>query len=399
MIAFGGGYEITLKRRVTFLKEVDNPWSPRFGVDHTIGIYLDRLLEYHGASSCTLVLQRPAHTASVLLYSASPRKPGRLAVPSEIPEMTARQLLGLPETLAITYHDPAGSGGRGSVGSIAHDPATDSRNDASLDACKNIANLLDASTFITVPYSQRDGTVGRIFLTAEATTFMQSDIEFLSQAAATISAVVEKMQLTDEQVLKAAEHERLKISRDMHDTTIQAYIGLKLGLDALYRQTGGEGALASQLGELIEMANITIHDLRAYAANLRAKSPLPDDFLVSAVNKQAERYRRFYGIDIEVKIDVNGQINGELARESFQIISEGLSNVLRHTSARRAFVHVLREKGNLLLKIGNEAPHSPGTVADFVAWSIKERAGELGGSTFTERGVNGYTVVNVTIPL
>jgi signal transduction histidine kinase len=282
---------------------------------------------------------------------------------------------------------------------IAHDLATGGRNGAPHDACKNIANLLDASTFITVPYSQRDGTVGRIFLTSERRAFTQSDIDFLSQVAAAISPVVESMQLMDELVSKAAEHERFKISRDIHDTTVQPYIGLKLGLDALYREMGGEGAQASRLGELIEMANMTIRDLREYAANLRDKAPLPGDFLVSAVNKQAERYRRFYGIDVEVKSHVNGQLNSRLAAESFQIVAEGLSNVLRHTSARRAFVQILCEEANLLLKIGNEVAPGPEPVPDFVAWSIQERAGELGGTTFTERSVDGYTVVHVNIPI
>jgi len=399
MIAFWGGYEITLKRRLTLLKEVNNLWNPRFGVDHTIGINLVRLLDYHGASSCTLVLQRPADTATALLYSASPQKPGRLAVPSEIPETTARQLLGLPETLAVAYHDPATSGWRGSVRAIAHDLATGGRNGAPHDACKKIANLLDASTFITVPYSQRDGTVGRIFLTSEGKAFTQSDIEFVSQVAATISPVVESMQLMDELVSRAAEHERYKISRDIHDTTVQPYIGLKLGLDALYRETGEQGPQAGRISELIEMANLTIRDLRTYAATLRDKAPLPGEFLVSAVNGQAERYRRFYGIEVEVKSHVNGQLNSRLAAESFQIVSEGLSNVLRHTSARRAFVHILCEEANLLLKVGNEAPHGAEPVPEFVARSIQERAGELGGSSFIERSADGYTVVHVNIPI
>jgi signal transduction histidine kinase len=59
----------------------------------------------------------------------------------------------------------------------------------------------------------------------------------------------------------------------------------------------------------------------------------------------------------------------------------------------------VREEANLLLKIGNESPHGPQPVPDFEARSIQERAGELGGSRFTERGVDGYTVVHVKIPI
>jgi signal transduction histidine kinase len=267
------------------------------------------------------------------------------------------------------------------------------------NACKSIANLLDSRTFMTVPYSQRDGTAGRLFLTAANRAFTLSDIEFLAQAAATISPVVESMYLMEELVSRAADHERFRISRDIHDTTIQPYIGLKLGLDALYREGGDQGPQAGRISELIEMADLTIRDLRTYAATLRDKASMPGDFLVSAVNRQAERYRRFYGIDVEVKSHVNGQLNSRLAAEAFQIVSEGLSNVLRHTSARRAFVHLLCEQENLLLKIGNETPPGPEPAPAFIAWSIQERASELGGTAFTERSVDGDTVVHVNLPI
>ena len=65
------------------VNERNNLWNPRFGVDHTIRINLDRLLDYHdGASSCVLVLRHPTNPATVLLYSAPRRKPGRLSVAS-----------------------------------------------------------------------------------------------------------------------------------------------------------------------------------------------------------------------------------------------------------------------------------------------------------------------------
>jgi signal transduction histidine kinase len=399
MIAYWGGHEIMLKRGLTLLKEVNNLWNPRFGVDQTIGSNLDRLLDHYDGSSCMLVLRRPTKPATALFYSASLRKPGRLAEPSEITEAMARQLLCLPESLAVAYHDAGASGWRRGVRLVAWDLDMRNRTAGFPDACKSIAELLESHTFMTVPYSQRDGTIGRLFLTSANKQFTLSDVEFLSQAAATISPVIESMNLMDELVSRAADHERFRISRDLHDTTIQPYIGLKLGLDALYREGGDQGPQAGRISELIEMADLTIRDLRTYAATLRDKASMPGDFLVSAVSRQAERYRRFYGIDVEVKSHVNGQLNSRLAAEAFQIVSEGLSNVLRHTSAKRAFVHLLCERDNLLLKIGNEAPRSPELAPVFIAWSIQERAGELGGTAFTEPPADGYTIVHVTIPI
>jgi signal transduction histidine kinase len=210
---------------------------------------------------------------------------------------------------------------------------------------------------------------------------------------------VENLHLMDELVSKAAEYERQRISRDIHDTTIQPYIGLKLGLDALYRDAKARGQESERIGELIEMANMTIRDLRAYAANLRDTASMPGEVLVSAVSEQVERYRRFYGIEVDLKSDVNGHLSDRLAAEAFQIVSEGLSNVLRHTSARRAFVHVLCEREHLLLKIGNESPASPNDVSEFTPSSIDERTRMLGGALAVEHGVDGYTVVHVKIPI
>ena len=79
------------------------------------------------------------------------------------------------------------------------------------------------------------------------------------------------------------------------------------------------------------------------------------------------------------------------------MISEGLSNILRHTSAKAAYVSILCENSNLLLKIGNEARGGPS--GDFTPRSIRERAQALGGAAFVERGADGYTVVHVTIPM
>lgn len=396
MITYWGGYEIMLKRRLKLLKEVNNLWNLRFGVDHTIGTNLDRLLDLYEGRECTFVLARPTNPASYLMYSASRQKRGQALAPSEIAESTARLLLNLPDTFAAAYYDPARFWWRKYWSYIAYNLDARTRTETLLNECKVLANLLDAQSFVTVPYTQHNGTSGRIYITSINKAFTQSDIEFLSQFAGTISPVIENMQLMDELILKAAEHERYKISRDIHDTTVQPYIGLKLGLEALYREAGSQNPLSRQIRELLEMASMTIRDLRHYAATFREKTSMSGDFLISAVNEQVERLKLFYGLDVDVKSDITARLSGRLAAESFQIISEGLSNVLRHTNAKRAFVAVFCETDKLLLKIGNEKSTSG---IKFTPHSIHERAHALGGTTFVEQSADGYTIVHVTIPM
>jgi signal transduction histidine kinase len=126
---------------------------------------------------------------------------------------------------------------------------------------------------------------------------------------------------------------------------------------------------------------------------------MPGEFLVEAVKNQSERLGRFYGINVDVKSDISPRLQGRLAAEAYQIISEGLSNVLRHTTAKNAFVNILCENSQLLLKIGNEAVNGEDGAKSFTPRSINERVHMLGGRTFVEQRQGGQTVVHVAIPM
>ena len=399
LISYFGGYERLLRRRLALLREINNLWNPRFGVDHTHGTNLDRLLEFYGGKSCVLVLRRPTPALNYVMYSASRDKPGYSSMPSYVAESAAGALLRLPDSLAAFYHGPAGSWWGRLRGYSGYDFELGARTSSFLADCAAWANLLDTQVFVTVPYVQRDGTSGRLFLTTDHGGFTHSDIDFLAQVSDAMSTVVENMSLVEQLISKAAEHERNSISRDLHDTTIQPYIGIKLALDALHRQGGTDNVLSSRISDLINMAEMTIRDLRQYASTLKDKAAMPGEFLVAAVKNQSERLGRFYGINVEVTSDISPRLQGRLAAEAYQIIAEGLSNVLRHTTAKNAFINILCENSQLLLKIGNEAGNSETEPRIFTPRSISERVQLLNGRTFVEQRQGGQTVVHVTIPM
>jgi signal transduction histidine kinase len=399
MIADLGGYERLHKRRLRLLKEITNPWSPRFGVDHVKCVNLDHLLEFYDADSCVLVLRRLSPVPHYMMYNASREKRGGATGPSRVDDEATGALRRLPDSLAACYHDPDGPLWTRVRGYAAYDFDLGTYTTSFLADCAAWANLLDTYSFVTVPYAQRDGTAGRLFVTSKRASFGRSDIDFLAQASAAMATVAENMYLVEELAAQAAEHERKTISRDLHDTTIQPYIGLKLALEGLYREAGDGHALGPRIAELIAMAELTIRDLREYASTLKDKPAMPGEFLVTAVKRQAERLERFYGIRVEVKGVISPRLEGRLAAEAFQIMSEGLSNILRHTSSRSAFVTILCDDSHLLLEIGNELRPGEAPVKDFTPRSISERAHTLGGRTYVDCDTGSHTVVHVSLPI
>jgi signal transduction histidine kinase len=169
-------------------------------------------------------------------------------------------------------------------------------------------------------------------------------------------------------------------------------------LEALLRQVGPDSTVSKRIAEIIEMTETTVCNLRSLAKILKEKRRTPGNFLVAAVEKQTEQLRRFYDINVEIKSDISPRLKGRLAVEAFQIISEGLSNVLRHTTAKNAFVNIACEDSRVLIQIGNEMRPGIKDEGAFMPRSITERAQVLGGEAVVAQSADGFTVVNVAIP-
>lgn len=398
MIAHFGRGRIVLKRRLKLLQEISTHWNPRFGADHAISINLARLLEFYRGSRCMLVIHRASQVPNYLMHVRDKQKPNTPENPKVISESTARELLTLPNSLAVAYENSAAHSIKSFNKYIAYDINTLEQTDRYFNECVILSSLFDDNSFISVPYRQQGITTGRIFLVADNRVFNRADVAFTKQVADTLSSVIENMQLIENLIEEAGGQERHRISLDVHDTTIQPYIALTLALDALSREYKDNLLLTEKLGEIINMANMTVQDLRSYKDTLREKSLMRGEVLLSAIKNQANRLHRFYGIHVDVIGTVDPNLTGNLAEAAFQIIKEGLSNILRHTSAKIAFVSVQSNDTHLLLDIGNEA-HTPDNLAQFKPKTISERVFSLNGSTLVETDVQGYTVIRVKIPL
>lgn len=395
VISYLGVYEHQLRSRLALLKEINSPWNPRFGADYVNTVNLELLRKYYGASSCVLMMRSRNVPSQYLMYTANKGKPARGDAPGIVGGEVFDALMRIPDSLGAYYHDPEGTWWMRYRGYAAFDFDLGVKTRDFEAECAVWLNLLDTKAFVTVPYAH-DATIGRLFLTMDDGFFSRADIGFMAQAADAMATVSENIGLIEELVSRAAESERLAMARDMHDATIQPYIGLKLALEGLYREAGGNNALSPRIGDLVEMADSTIRDLRSYAKKLKHDSPIAVEFLMDAVARQAERLRRFYGIEVAFTSEISVELKGRVAAEAFHIISEGMSNVLRHTGAKQVFVKVGHEDACLLIEIGNEVDKPP---ADFMPRSINERVRAQGGRVIVDyRPEERCTVVHVSLP-
>jgi signal transduction histidine kinase len=272
-----------------------------------------------------------------------------------------------------------------------------------------VASVLDADSYVSVPVTYRNEPIGRLFIIGGQRKFDVSDIDFVVQLIDHLMPVLENIRLIDNLASDAAEQERRRIARDIHDSIIQPYVGLQFGLAALRQKLEAGIDVIADVKELLDLTSQELDDLRGYVRDLRA-GELRHDVLLPALKRFTEKFSGVTGINVEVEAHCEAHITDRLAGELFQIVTEGLSNIRRHSRSREARVELTCQGGVILLRIKNRTTNTNGDIpfgsdgdgdgiASFTPRSIAERAELLGGHTEVFLDENNYTVVSVGIPL
>jgi signal transduction histidine kinase len=258
-----------------------------------------------------------------------------------------------------------------------------------------IGGALAAKSFLSVPIIYRGEPIGRLYIFGCARRFTSGDVEFLLQVIEQVLPVLDNVRLVDRLASDAAEQERQRLARDIHDSVIQPYVGLQMGLMALRKRFAHGDVIRRELDQLYELAKHEVTQLRHYLDGLKSDESEPG-VLFPSIRRFASKYSSATGIAVELSGAEDLKINDRLAAEAFQMIAEGLSNVRRHTGARTAKIDLGCQDGHLILKIANNNSESEKIV--FKPVTITERAQALGGTAqvYTDAG---NTTVEVRIPL
>jgi signal transduction histidine kinase len=229
-------------------------------------------------------------------------------------------------------------------------------------------------------------------------TFAASDVTFLLQVLDHTVPAIDNIRLVDRLASDAAEAERQRIARDLHDSIIQPYIGLQLGLAAIRQKLmAGHVDMRDDIERMIALTHSGIAELRRYIGGLKDTREHASG-LVSAVQRFARKFTEATSIAVRVEAASAMPVSDRLAAEVFQMVAEGLSNVRRHTSSAWATVKLACHSDHLILRIENDSPEGS-TPISFTPRSIMERAAALGGNARVESDDSDGTAVIVEIPL
>jgi signal transduction histidine kinase len=397
-LAFWGGGELRKNRRLSLLLGVSRFSNPRFGVDETIVMMAQRLRSFFDTDSCVIIF-----TASDglhhLLYRSDRRASEQGTDAVTLVDSVAQRLLSLPNKQSFVYKEDGGltrmaRSFRSLRKAVAIFPSR-----APAEELEAVAEMFGAKAFMSVPLNLCFAKVGRVYLIDKGRrTFRQDDLDLVVDAVKLAKPAIENVRLLYNLATEAAEQERKRIAMDLHDTTIQPFIGLMLGLSAVRCRIELDPAGAAEdVSRLLRAAEAELGEVRGYVRALKDKNGEAYEFL-TAVRRLTEKFEEASGIPVELEVEGQVKLNDRLAAEAFQLIAEGLSNIRRHARATHAALGIACRDNQLHLLFRNDVPEGVSPAA-FCPRSLSERTASLGGTLkVCHEGFDG-TQVQIFIPL
>ena len=387
--------EAVTQRSQAFAATVIDSIDPRLGIDNIIPGMVARVATHLQASVALLAMRTLEGKCRVYCWDA-------LEGLSELSESAAQaivdQALSLTPETSIAW--AGGSrwwgfdrqielGPRGAP-AVFHPP-----NRPILAA---LSNLIGQKNLLTVPMNSAAVGQMRLILSGAAVEVNLQLLAMLQFMVEQIAPSVENACLRERLATEAAETERAKIGRDLHDSAIQPYIGLKFAVEAVQRRAGPSNPVTPDLARLADMVAGELASLREVVSGLRGATGKGSELLSNALRRQAVRFEQLFGIQVDLAVDGEIPLNRNMAGELFHIIAEGLSNIRRHTQSRRAEISLKMAGDQLVVTIHNDKPPGAPAVQDFVPRSLSERAFDLGGFCEVKRDGSGTAVI-VHVPM
>jgi signal transduction histidine kinase len=390
LMAIWARADLTRDRRLSALEDFNTLFNPRFSIEQMIDRVVRHMGQTHDVKSYALVLQE----------SGLPAKVFRAELPEAMYPVSDSVALAIGNAMsqldtrgAIVY-----SGKRGLLPPEVHCSLTSVAPQKDLIARAGaIAERFGCKSYCSVQFNLRQGGTGRLVVWSSGHHFGLADLQFFHQLGEQLAPRIENVQLLDRLAGQVADAERQKISRDIHDSAIQPYIGLKFGLEALARKVPDDNPLSRDIARMVEMATIEIRELRTFVKGLRGDEDPGRAALVPALQRQAARFGELYGISVTVESPGELRIGDALANEVFHIVSEALSNIRRHTTALRAHIKLSASAQAFILQVSNPCEEG-GPPKRFTPRSIAERTRALGGVCTVTSEASGDTLVTVNIP-
>ena len=241
-----------------------------------------------------------------------------------------------------------------------------------------IAGLL-AAPWLTAGVASLDARAGRALLGPSRAEELAHRVEHLTQTRAG--------------VVDAADAERRRLERDLHDGTQQRLVSLAINLGMARVQANTAEQAQQAIAEAHEEAKAALAELRDLIRGLHP-AVLEDRGLDAALSGVAARMP----IPVRLTVDMQRRPAPVIEAVAYFVVSEGLANIAKHSEATEAAVFVQRAGNRLHVIVTDDGVGGADPAGGTGLVGLARRAASVDGTFEIDSPPGGPTLLTVDLP-
>jgi signal transduction histidine kinase len=243
-------------------------------------------------------------------------------------------------------------------------------------------------------------------LTARLGTEVMSRTAELEQRNAEILKQADQLRELSRRLLRSQDDERRHIARELHDSAGQTIAALSINLARAGSELTKQPTPAKRIEDsqmLLQQLNTEIRTM----SYLLHPPLLEESGLRGAIRWYIEGLAERAGLEIDLDIGEDfGRLSEDMELALFRIVQECLTNILRHSGSKTAFIGLARNAEGVSLTIEDNGRGIPAEkLAELRAQrsgvgftGMRERVRHFGGEMTIESSSNG-TKIEVRLPV
>ncbi|GHH63995.1 hypothetical protein GCM10017673_05820 [Streptosporangium violaceochromogenes] len=203
---------------------------------------------------------------------------------------------------------------------------------------------------------------------------------------------------------RAAAHAREELARDMHDLVGHWLWLASIKSELAHRHVAGDDRLRGELDEALQAIRHAAHAVRHLSRGDRELS-------VRGESARAEALLTGLGVECSVTVEAAG-LSQEVSAVLGIVVREGVTNMLRHSTAGRCVIELAEHGGGLRLTVANDGapgpsrpspgpgsggPGAPSPAGDGLD-NLRHRLAGLGGAVRAASGEDGWFTLTADVP-
>jgi PAS domain S-box-containing protein len=253
---------------------------------------------------------------------------------------------------------------------------------------------------VAAPIFVEGGVWGAVAVTTHRDPFPPESETRLRNFCELVSLAVESAEAREElrasraRIVQAADAERKRLERNLHDGAQQRLVSMLLALRLARRTIASDPDVGEQMLQDISVElDGALRDLRELARGLH-----PAILSEHGLRRALEVLVEWAPVPVAVEAP-DERLPEPVETAAYYIVSEALANVAKHAEARRASVQVLLDGGHVVVEVSDDG--KGGVVAEGGSGilGLRDRAEALGGSLDVASPPGGPTRVHARLPL